>query len=156
MVVLFNNKFVKVCSACVLALATFVSVAANASVKVEAEDFTNQKGIKTESSSDTGGGVNIGYIENGDWVEYAIDVPASGSYTLTARVASATDGGRFVVLANDSEKATVKVKSTGNWQAWKTIESTVMLDAGPQTLRFNFKGGSGYLFNMNWFELIAQ
>ncbi|MGY5451641.1 carbohydrate-binding protein [Agarivorans sp. MS3-6] len=151
-----NRKTVKLMSALALASATFLSMAANAAMKVEAEDFANQEGIKTESSSDTGGGINVGYIENGDWVEYAVDVPAAGTYTLSARVASATGGGRFVVLANGVEKATVKVKGTGDWQSWKTIESTVDLDAGPQTLRFNFKGSSGYLFNMNWFELSAK
>jgi hypothetical protein len=133
-----------------------LSTAANAAIKVKAENFSQQQGVQTEPTADTDGGNNVGYIENGDWVEYAIDVPAAGEYTFSARVASDTNGGRFVVLANNAEKATVKVKGTGGWQNWVTLENTLNLEAGAQTLRFNFKGSSGYLFNINWFELSAK
>ena len=140
----------------VLVAIASLSTVANAAIKVKAENYSQQSGVQTEPTADTDGGNNVGYIENGDWVEYAIDVPAAGEYTFSARVASDTNGGRFVVLANNVEKATIKVKGTGGWQNWVTVEDTVKLEAGAQTLRFNFKGSSGYLFNINWFELSAK
>ncbi|WP_221075100.1 carbohydrate-binding protein [Agarivorans aestuarii] len=133
-----------------------LSTAANAAIKVKAENYSQQNGVQTEPTADADGGNNVGYIENGDWVEYAINVPAGGEYTFTVRVASDTNGGRIAVLANDAEKATVKVKGTGGWQNWVSLENSLSLDAGEQTLRFNFKGSSGYLFNINWFELSAK
>lgn len=152
-----NKNVIKFLTVFALASTTFACTTTSDStkqgVRYESETFTNQLGIQTEGSSDTGGGENIGYIEPGDWVEYKINVPVAGEYKFTARVASDTQGGDIVVLADGAEKVTIKIKGTGGWQSWESRTGMLNLDAGTQTIRFNFEGESGFLFNMNWFEL---
>ncbi len=120
----------------------------------EAEDYAAMYGIQTEVTTDTGGGRNIGYIQNGDWAEYEINLPSAGTYSVDLRVATDYAGGTIQMKVGGSEIGTALVSNTGGWQSWVTVNTTASFDtAGPQTLRLNFVGGSTYLFNVNWFEL---
>jgi oligosaccharide reducing-end xylanase len=119
---------------------------------LEAERFTNQSGIQTETTTDTGGGLNIGYIENGDYVDYAINVPKAGNYKITLRVASATNGGAINFSVSNLQLGSANVSSTGAWQSWTNISTQLHLSAGNQTLRLSFSGASGYLLNLNWMQ----
>ncbi|GAD03931.1 endo-1,4-beta-xylanase A precursor [Agarivorans albus MKT 106] len=117
---------------------------------IQAEKFASQKGIKTEATSDTGGGFNVGYIENGDTAQYKVDVKEAGRYLFKFRVASATNGGAMAIKSNNATLASLNVSGSGGWQNWQTIEQEVTLAKGVQTLSLDFTGGSGYLFNLNW------
>lgn len=118
--------------------------------RLEAEDYTAQSGIQTQSTDDDGNGLNVGWIQNGDWVEYAVNVQTSGSYAVNFRVASAGSGGAITLLSNGSNVGSVSVSNTGGWQSWITVSTTVNLNAGSQTLRMLFSGGNDYLLNYNW------
>ncbi|MCG8697517.1 MAG: carbohydrate-binding protein, partial [Bacteroidales bacterium] len=120
--------------------------------KIEAEDFSAQSGIQTESTSDVGGGDNIGFISNGDWTEYEINVPQSGSYNVDFRVATETAGGNITILSNGSNVGSVNVSNTSGWQNWTTVSTNVSLTAGVQTIRLAYSGTASFLFNVNWFE----
>jgi hypothetical protein len=124
--------------------------------RIEAESFTTQSGIQTENTSDTGGGLNIGYIESGDYTEYSVNVPTAGNYKVDFRVASATSGGTITLLANNNVIGSAVAVGTGGWQNWVTITAYVELAAGSQTLRLNYTGNGGYLMNLNWFDLLLQ
>ncbi|GLS90083.1 hypothetical protein GCM10007916_11500 [Psychromonas marina] len=117
---------------------------------LQAEDYTSESGTQTENTNDTNGGLNVGYIQNGDYLEFAINVEQAGTYTLEARVASNTSGGDIDVIIGATSVGTLTVSNTGGWQAWQTISTTVTLSAGEQILRTNFGGGQGYLFNLNY------
>lgn len=98
------------------------------------------------------GGYNIGWIENGEWIEYTVNVAASGTYLLEARVASLHAGGsfRFEIDAIDST-GPIAVPNTGGWQNWATVSSQIMLSQGIQTIRFaRIDSPNG--FNVNWFR----
>jgi hypothetical protein len=126
----------------------------NPITKVEAENYTAMYGVQKENTSDTGGGQNIGYIDNGDWTEYAIDIPMPGSYAMTFRVARSSTGTSTINMTLDgSAIGSVTVPSTGGWQTWTTVNLAVNFPvAGAQTLRLTFGGG----FNMNWFTYQAE
>lgn len=128
------------------------SVAAVVLGRIEAEAFTNQSGVQTETTTDTGGGLNVGYIQNGDFVEYQINVPTAGIYQTQFRVASNTPGGTINILAAGNNVGSVVVANTGGWQRWTTVTTTIQLTAGPQLLRLNFAGSGNYLFNLNWID----
>jgi len=120
---------------------------------IEAEAYTAHRGVIPEITSDTNGGQSAAFINNGDYSEYQIRVPSSGTYTFTARVASARRGGTINLQSGNTNVGSVSVSNTGGWQRWTTVESTVNLDAGDQTLRLSYEGAQGYLFNVNWFRL---
>lgn len=124
-------------------------------IKNEAEDFSGQSGIQTEACTDTNGGNNIGFIENGDWIKInALDFD-QGISSFDVRVASATSGGKIEIRLDSqsgSLAGTCNVTATGGWQSWKTQSCKVESINGMHDIFLVFKGGSGYLFNLNWWQ----
>lgn len=114
---------------------------------VEAELFTSSFGIQTESTTDTGGGSNVGYVDPGDWLEYSLEIGSAGSYEIEYRVASQTGSTGFKTLIDGIEIDSQTVALTGGWQSWETNTATATLPAGEHTLRINAVGPS---WNLNW------
>ncbi len=50
-------------------------------------------GVDIENTSDAGGGYNVGWIRNDEWLEYTVDVAEDGDYDFDVRVASSSAGG---------------------------------------------------------------
>jgi hypothetical protein len=148
--------------AAVLAASGIYIANANASetaapAQLQAEAFATQHGAQTESTSDSGGGKDVGWLSGGDWLQYQ-GVTFAGA-DLTARVASQnTDGGSIELhlgTANGALLATFPVKSTGNWQKWTTVTATAKsVPSGAQTVFAVMKSASRADFvNINYFTL---
>ena len=120
---------------------------------VEAENYSAMSGIQTETTTDTNGGYNVGYIDNNDWMDYNVNVAAAGTYTFNFRVASLSAGGKIEVRTSaGTALCSVSVPVTGGWQTWTTVSVTATLPAGAQTIRlFAVAGG----FNINWFGVAS-
>jgi hypothetical protein len=119
---------------------------------VQAESYSAMFGIQTENTGDTGGGLNVGFTDANDWLDYSVNVSTAGNYNLTFRVASATSGGTMQ-LRNSAGAilATCTIPVTGGWQTWVNATATANLSAGAQTLRlFMVTGG----FNVNWVQFV--
>ena len=115
--------------------------------------------VDIESTSDAGGGWNVGWMSAGEWLQYTVSVTAAGTYTLDARVASEGSGGTFHVEVNGIDKTgPLTIPDTGGWQSWRTLTRTgVTLAAGPQALRvvLDANGGNGAVGNLNYLRLTA-
>jgi glucan 1,3-beta-glucosidase len=120
---------------------------------IEAEDFDDESGISLEDTNDEGGGQNIGYIDEGDYVEYSITIPSDGNYLIEYRLASAVDSDGFTTSVGGVVVDSQTLLSTGDWQNWITQSSEVPLVAGEQTLRLDFLGGA---INVNWIRLTRR
>ena len=121
--------------------------------KIEAEDFSNQQGTSVEQCAE--GGMNVGYIDDGDWLEYVAYVPVPGKYAVNYRAAvNGSVPGVIGFEANGKTLAETSLPKTGGWQAWGTVTDVVEFEeAGAYTIRLNvIKGG----FNLNWFELSTE
>jgi len=125
---------------------------------LQAEDFDQQSGIQTEATTDIGGGENIAFIENNDYVEYRINVARAGTYTMEMRLASNTTGGDISAQINGQTLAQLSVGFTGGWQDWVSVETHIDLEAGEQTLRFLFTHPSSTdgLLNVNWIDFSSN
>jgi arabinoxylan arabinofuranohydrolase len=128
----------------------------NPYVRQEAETIAWGAGVETERSSE--GGMNVGWIENGDWIKVKGVAFGSRATSFTARVASAGSGGA-IELRLDSLTGTVvgtcNVPVTGGWQAWTSVSCSVNGATGTHDLYVKFTGGGGYLFNVNWWQFNA-
>lgn len=121
--------------------------------QVEAESYSSMSGVQTETTTDAGGGSNVGYIDTGDWMAYnSITIPTTGTYKIEYRVASQSGGGRLSLDLNAG--ATIlgylDIPSTGGWQNWTTVSHTVTINAG--TYNFGIYAQSGG-WNLNWFRI---
>lgn len=123
--------------------------------KIEAEDFFNMSGIQTETTSDAGGGLNVGWIDAGDWLEYYITSPVTGNYKVTFRIASETQSGILSLNLGDSSLTSSLLPITGGWQKWVNVSSNIDLEKGTYFLRLNVEQGG---FNLNWisFDLLTD
>ena len=117
---------------------------------IQAEEYNDMNGIQTVTTTDTGGGLNVGFINTGDWMEYEVDVPFSGTYDLDYRVASLNGGGSVQFQVDGVTQETTSIAATGGWQNWETLSTTVSLSAGLQTIRLYVESGG---WNINWLDL---
>ena len=120
--------------------------------RIQAEDFYFQEGLETEETSDTFGGLNIGYTDQGDFADYLVAINDSGDYTISFRVASQGSGSLKLELINDTSTENIGVISTpntGGWQNWQTISYLRDLPEGLYTLRMTVIQSP---FNLNWMD----
>ena len=64
----------------------------NPTNQIQASSFNSISGLQTEPTTDTLGGYNLGYADNGDYAVYRNVNFAAGFTNVTARVASAGGG----------------------------------------------------------------
>ena len=123
----------------------------NPYVQTEAETIAWAKGLKTETCSE--GGMDVTNIESGDYLKVKGVDFGSGAASFDARVASAGSGGNLE-LRLDSQTGTLlgvcAVTSTGGAQTWTTKSCAISGASGVHDLFFVFTGGTGSLFNFNW------
>lgn len=115
--------------------------------QVEAEDWSAMSNVSTQNTSDQGGGLNVGWIDTGDWMEYEIYVPLAATYTIEYRVASASSAIQFNVFSGGALIGTINTPTSGGWQTWKTVSHNMTLAQGLQTFRVQAVRGG---WNFNW------
>ncbi|WP_157546188.1 glycoside hydrolase family 3 N-terminal domain-containing protein [Hamadaea tsunoensis] len=133
--------------------------AADAYAQRQAESYATQSGTQLETTTDTGGGQDVGYITAGDWLNYGpVDFGSSAAASVTTRLASGASVTGTVQYRLDSTTgpivASVPVSSTGGWQNWTSATTALTGSAtGVHSLYATFTtSGSGDLLNLNWFQ----
>jgi hypothetical protein len=115
--------------------------------------------VDIESTNDTGGGHNVGWMAPGEWLKYTVNVGVAGTYDLEFRVASSGGGGTFHLEADGTNKTgAISIPNTGGWQNWTTVRKTgVSLSAGQQVWRFVVgpAGASGHTLNLNSIRVVS-
>jgi len=122
---------------------------------IQAESFTNQSGLATENTTDTGGGLNIGYTDVNDYAEYPVFISQSGIYDLNLRVAAQWQSGQIEISLIENGTSEIlglfNLPVTGGWQSWVTNSNEVDLIAGVYTLKIRVAQPG---FNFNWMEFL--
>ena len=125
--------------------------------KIQAESYIAMDGVQIEPDEE--GEPNLGWINDGDWSSYLVNVPTAGTYKVRARVASGAEEKSTVVIADSAGNAlgslTVDPAKTTGWNDWYESETEIELPAGEQKLVLQYSGGESYLLNIDWFELEA-
>ena len=85
------------------------------------------------------GAVVIGYIRNGEWLEYSVNVAKDGDYTMFAAVASG--GGSTFKMMLDGKDLTSDIKVPAasdpeSFDEYSKVSANVSLTAGEHILRF--------------------
>lgn len=126
-------------------------------VDSSAGNFGNQlraTDVDIEATTDSGGGHNVGWMTAGEWLAYTVEVGASATYRLEARVASSGQGGTFhVEIAGVDVSGPITVPNTGGWQNWTTVvTSGIALNGGRHRMRvvLDTNGPGGGVGNLNY------
>ncbi|MGD1225794.1 glycoside hydrolase family 16 protein [Streptomyces krungchingensis] len=127
---------------------------------IQAESYDSQSGTLTESTTDTGGGQNIGALANGDWAVYkGVNFGSSAAHQFYGRVSSGAAGGvsGLVEVRLDSRTSTpigsFALANTGGWQSWRTVPANIGAVTGTHDVYLTFTSGQPADFvNVNWFD----
>jgi carbohydrate binding protein with CBM6 domain len=98
--------------------------------------------VGVEDNFDLGGGYDVGYTDEGQWLNYTVNVRESGLYNLQARVASLGPGG-YWHAEFDGRNVTGNqfTPVTYGWQTWTTMVSPEFwLNRGQRVMRVVFDG----------------
>ncbi|WP_310391846.1 carbohydrate-binding domain-containing protein [Hymenobacter sp.] len=144
---------------------------------VEAEDFNKGKqgvayqdadasnngaayrstAVDIEATTDTGGGFAVRDIVAGEWLKYTISAPATGPYSVSARIAAQTSG-NVVRLEVDGQVVvdSIEVDATGGADQWATVPlASITMPEGVHTLRFFVISGTNFKLNRLTFNNAA-
>ena len=141
------------------------------STRIEAEDYINSfdttsgnAGVPYPVANPNPGGADIyttgdasgymlGNIRPGEWLDYNLSLPQTGTYNIVARVVSPKRLDHSIDLIIGGQTYTFDFSRTGSsWEVWEDVViPNVSLNAGDQTMRL-VMGSSR--FNLNYIEFI--
>lgn len=120
--------------------------------QVEAETIANSSGLKTEDCDDSGGGLNVTAISNGDYIKVKNVDFVDGATSFAARVASA-NGSAAIELRLDSETGLLLgTCDVSGASSWTTVTCPVSGGSGTHDLFLRFSGDGDELFKFNWWK----
>ncbi|PSL28239.1 beta-1,3-glucanase family protein [Chitinophaga ginsengisoli] len=122
------------------------------SIVIQAESYNYMSGVDVETTTDAGGGQNVGWIDANDWMSYAVNIPATGTYRVSYRVASPNSNMslRLEKDAGATQLGSVVIPNTGGWQNWTDVSHTVSLPAGSYNIGIATSTGG---FNLNYLTI---
>jgi beta-glucosidase len=109
----------------------------------------------TQDTSAAGGAYDMGWTTAGQWFNYTVDVATAGVYTVAFRVSSPygiTDALHIANSSGTSLTGAVAVPNTGGYETWTTVDASITLPAGQQTLTVE-QDSNGWNFHYLTFTL---
>jgi glucosylceramidase len=128
--------------------------AVSATSQIQASSYNDEFGLETETTSDAGGGYDVGYADNGDWAHFKNVNFGLGVSSVNLRTASAGSGGTLEFHLDGVAGTLVgsaPIPVTGGWQTWTTVSAPMDGASGVHDLYLVFKGATS-IGNVNWFQ----
>ena len=125
--------------------------------QIQASSYDDVSAFQTEQCTDTDGGFDLGFAQDGSWAEYRNVDFGAGATSVNVRVASAGTGGTLEFHLDSLAGPVIAqalIPVTGGWQTWTTVTASVSAAAGVRVLYVVVKhsGGTGGIGNLNWFQ----
>ncbi len=109
-------------------------------------------GVDIENCSDAvTNGFHVGWVEDGEWMQYSIQSAESMTYNVLLRYASQSATARVYIEINGKRASkTVSLSPSGGWSVWKTAAiPNVIVPAGTVKVKIVFETGGA---NFNYFQ----
>lgn len=120
--------------------------------QVEAETIAFSSGLKTQVCTDTGAGMNVSSISNGDYIKVKDVDFLDGVTSFEARVSSATSDAKIELHLDSQTGTLLGTCDVSGASSWTTKTCAVSGGSGKHDLFLKFVGGSGELFKFNWWR----
>ena len=131
--------------------------AIQATAQIQGSSFSSESGLETESTGDSTGEYDLGYLSQGSYAVYENVDFGTGVSQVNVRTASAGNGGTakfYLDNMTSTPIATVNLPVTGGWQTWTTVNTPVAGASGVHTLYVVFNGSTSSIANVNWFQFV--
>ena len=126
-----------------------------ATAQIQGSSYSSEKWLQTETTSDSSGEYDLGYISNGAIAVYK-NVDFGTSVTqVTVREASGNTGAIatfYLDSTSGTPIATVSLPGTSGWQNWQTVSASVSGASGVHDLYIVFTSTPPNGANFNWFQ----
>ena len=113
-------------------------------------------GVDIEKNTDNinSNGFHVGFVEQGEWMKYTVDIAETAAYKAKVRIATQETGGEFYLSIDDQEiTATQVVSSTGGWTQFSMFEiEDIILPEGQQSLKLHINNSTPVNFSSIEFE----
>lgn len=117
-------------------------------------------GVDIERNSDqvNSNGYHIGFVNEGEWMKYTVDIEQTAVYKAKVRVATQETGGEFFLSIDDQEVTTTQmVSSTGGWTQFTTFEiDDIILPQGEHSLKLHINNDTPANYSSIEFELTGN
>lgn len=128
-----------------------------ATSQIQGSSYSSESGLETETTGDSTGEYDLGYISAGAVTVYRNVDFGNGVTGVTVRTASGGNGGTATFYLDSTQGtpiAAVNLPVTGGWQTWVNATGTVSGASGVHDLYVVYSGGgaSDSISNVNWFQ----
>jgi hypothetical protein len=112
------------------------------SVGNEGEHY-RKDAVDIKADPKAGNGAVVGFTQNGEWMEYTVNVAKAGVYPLSVTYATPETGRRIRLSLNGKPLGeAITFTPTASWNELKTMEAgTVSLPSGDAVLRVTIENG---------------
>lgn len=111
-------------------------------------------GLEASHTGFHGFGYTAGWNADGQWVDVLVDLPQAGTFDAQLRYAAATDASRLLYVNGATLKADFAFPTTGSYDAYGTVGTTLSLPAGRSTVSIIYNGGQGSHGYLNLDEIV--
>jgi endoglucanase len=96
----------------------------------------------------------VGKIEDGEWLQYTVNVQEGGKYNLVFNISANLDGGQISMRDGGNKILYISIPSTGGYEIWRKISAAnVSLSQGIHQLRIYVEQGG---FNFESIQFLKQ
>ncbi len=94
-------------------------------------------GESVDLYASTGGGIRVGSVKAGEWLEYTVQIPSTDTYQITAAVAAPHANAKFHIEFNGQNvTGAITIPNTGDWQVFaNVVVPNIDLTAGTHVMR---------------------
>ena len=129
-------------------------------VKNSGVDYRGPTQVDIEKRPDASNGHGIGWTRKGEWLNYTVEVKATGTYTIEMPVASNKMGGLFhMEIKGLKITESIRIPDTGGWDKLKLIKCAgVKLTKGRHVIRvvMDEQGPSGSIGDIDYFKFVKN
>ncbi len=129
---------------------------------IEAENFNGTGGTYNDAfAGGPGLGVNptasnINYVNTGDYADYNINVPVTGTYNIEYTISTPMDNAQIQLLVDGTVASTTNVPNNGSWDNFTSLAGgNATLSAGAHTIRILASNATVWQWNLDKITLVT-
>ena len=101
-------------------------------------------------------GVGINWVNNTDWAQYNVNIPADGKYKITYYISTPQDNAAITCYFDNVVIAADNVPNNGGWETYTALVASkeAALTAGNHTFKIEGSGSNTWQWNLDKIELV--